>query len=209
MRTRTFKGEYTDYSGRRFGKLLVLKPVALSLGSKNKMGVYLCKCDCGIEVEKTGALLLSSRPTASCGCSAKEHSRKLGKLKRTFGLSTINWEYCSHKSAGKRSGRGFLNRKDWESIVFKPCYYCGKKDKRNRASSDSYKKHKGKDITPEDVLKYEVEINGIDRVDSSKGYVLDNCVPCCKMCNRMKLNHSTQDFIDQCRLIVNTYDGRT
>src|SRR5438132_12656210 len=31
-------------------------------------------------------------------------------------------------------------------------------------------------------------LNGIDRVDSSKGYCLENCVACCGMCNRMKNN---------------------
>lgn len=29
-------------------------------------------------------------------------------------------------------------------------------------------------------------INGIDRKDSSKGYTIDNCVPCCTECNTMK-----------------------
>lgn len=42
---------------------------------------------------------------------------------------------------------------------------------------------------------------GIDRVDNSKGYIKDNCVLCCKICNRMKLNYSLEDFIKQCEKI--------
>ena len=30
---------------------------------------------------------------------------------------------------------------------------------------------------------------GIDRVDSSLGYTVDNVVPCCRMCNIIKLDH--------------------
>ena len=36
--------------------------------------------------------------------------------------------------------------------------------------------------------------NGIDRVDSSKGYVIGNVVPCCAMCNMMKNNYSLEVF---------------
>jgi hypothetical protein len=30
------------------------------------------------------------------------------------------------------------------------------------------------------------EAGGIDRVDNNKGYTVDNCVPCCTLCNRAK-----------------------
>lgn len=34
---------------------------------------------------------------------------------------------------------------------------------------------------------------GIDRVDSDIGYTLDNCVPCCKRCNEIKMAHSVEE----------------
>jgi hypothetical protein len=39
-----------------------------------------------------------------------------------------------------------------------------------------------------------VYYNGIDRVDSSKGYTKENVVTCCKVCNRAKSNMSLEDF---------------
>lgn len=36
--------------------------------------------------------------------------------------------------------------------------------------------------------------NGIDRIDSTKGYEQDNCTPCCKHCNYVKGNLSLEDF---------------
>lgn len=35
---------------------------------------------------------------------------------------------------------------------------------------------------------------GIDRVNSLHGYWISNCVPCCKICNRAKLDMSMLDF---------------
>lgn len=36
---------------------------------------------------------------------------------------------------------------------------------------------------------------GIDRIDSTKGYIFDNCVPCCIICNRMKSVHTKEFFL--------------
>lgn len=44
--------------------------------------------------------------------------------------------------------------------------------------------------------------NGIDRVDSSKGYTLDNCVPCCSKCNYAKHEMSVEEFKEY---ITNVY----
>ena len=44
---------------------------------------------------------------------------------------------------------------------------------------------------------------GIDRVDSSKGYIDGNIVPCCAMCNTMKLHYDIDSFLDQCLKITN------
>ena len=48
-------------------------------------------------------------------------------------------------------------------------------------------------------------MNGIDRVDSSKGYTLDNCVPCCSICNTMKLNYTLQEFSDHITKVYNHF----
>lgn len=40
-------------------------------------------------------------------------------------------------------------------------------------------------------------INGIDRIDSSQGYIKENCVPCCSHCNMMKMHYSKEDFLNK------------
>jgi hypothetical protein len=43
---------------------------------------------------------------------------------------------------------------------------------------------------------------GFDRVDNEKGYLKENCVPCCERCNRMKLTLTVDEFIEHCHLIA-------
>ena len=47
------------------------------------------------------------------------------------------------------------------------------------------------------------EYNGIDRIDSNKGYTVNNCVPCCSWCNTMKLDHTLEEFLQH---ITNIYN---
>lgn len=42
---------------------------------------------------------------------------------------------------------------------------------------------------------------GMDRVDSSLGYINDNVVSCCQICNTMKLDHSLDKFKKQIAII--------
>ncbi len=66
-----------------------------------------------------------------------------------------------------------LTSKQVFTLLDKNCFYCGQKD-----------------------------TIGIDRVDSNTGYTLENCIPCCSMCNYMKKDFKQSDFILQCKKIV-------
>ena len=77
------------------------------------------------------------------------------------------------KNAKKRNLEFNLTREEFYNLTSKPCEYCG------------------------DIQDY----NGIDRIDSSKGYETSNCVPCCEICNKMKLNYSKKDFLYQVQKI--------
>jgi hypothetical protein len=50
----------------------------------------------------------------------------------------------------------------------------------------------------------ENEVIGVDRLDNNKGYILDNCVPCCKICNRLKHIYHPSFFIEKAK-IINSY----
>ena len=44
--------------------------------------------------------------------------------------------------------------------------------------------------------------NGIDRVDNSKGYTEENCVPCCADIDAMKMDLPKKRFLELCTKVV-------
>lgn len=78
-------------------------------------------------------------------------------------------------SSNKRGYSMELQYEDFKEMVLKPCYYC-------TSQKDN-------------------EVNGIDRVDNSKGYTKENCVSSCQTCNRMKLIYHPSFFITKCKII--------
>lgn len=66
------------------------------------------------------------------------------------------------------------------------------------------------ELTPEQVVKLceqdcfycgRKRCLGIDRLDNSKDYTIENCVPCCGCCNRMKMDLTLSYFLNQIKKI--------
>lgn len=94
-------------------------------------------------------------------------------LRRKVG--TPQWRLASIKRCAK--GRGIswqLTREQAMTFWQAPCSYCG---------------------SP-------IETVGLDRVDHTRSYTMDNIVPCCRLCNVMKFTLSPEEFLAHCRKIV-------
>lgn len=81
-------GVFKDETGNRYGKLLVLKRSENSTDGKVK---WLCRCDCGNEVEVRGTDLRNGK-TQSCGCLAKENASNRQfkeETGNTYGFLTV------------------------------------------------------------------------------------------------------------------------
>ena len=57
----------------------------------------------------------------------------------------------------------------------KDCFYCGNK----------------------------IETIGLDRIDNKIGYIKENIISCCWICNKMKNQLSANEFINKCKVIGN------
>ena len=109
-----------------------------------------------------------------------DNNREL-HLKRLIDYSqTLKGRLVSIKTCAKRRGYEFhVTLEEYEKHIWnKPCNYCGGKTQ-----------------------------NGIDRVDNSIGYKIENCVPCCKDCNKMKLTFSVDNFLLHIQKIIKHCSG--
>jgi hypothetical protein len=168
--------------GEKFTRLTV---VSYSHKDSNHRKWWNCVCDCGnLKVLHTGNL--RSGNTKSCGCFAKD-SAKNRALPNHGGV--INHIILQYKRHAKQRGFEFELTKEFVSeIIFKPCFYCG-------VVGGNLKKTKN--------FKEGLKHNGIDRIDSSLNYTIDNVVPCCGRCNIGKSNMKKDDFLDWVSRIFN------
>jgi len=92
---------------------------------------------------------------------------------------TLRGRFFDCKNNAKK--RGFIFRitfDEFVEITNQPCHYCG---------GEGY---------------------GIDRLDNTIGYLKDNIVSCCSMCNFMKKTYTKDKFINQCAKIYTHWNER-
>lgn len=178
---------FRDLTGQIFGRLTVVDWTGNAHGNSN----WRCICSCGNEtIVLSGAL--RSGATKSCGCLMKE-THRLGK-----GESGFNRLFKEYVRGAEDRGLEFkLTENEVKEITKQNCHYC------NVCPSNS-KVCAIKGRSTEDGIKHSEYIyNGIDRKDNSIGYVIDNCVPCCTVCNRAKSNLPYEEFLEYINRIRN------
>lgn len=82
-------GEFNDLTGKKIGRLTVIKRVEDAITEKgNRFTQWLCSCDCGNgDVVVLGsALTRKQRPTLSCGCLQKD---------KVSGIKQNNYEFSN------------------------------------------------------------------------------------------------------------------
>jgi len=156
-----------DEKGNRYERLLVLRRAE----KRYQRGTHVkwwCQCDCGNKTVVTGAHLRNGT-TRSCGCI-----HKLDKGEAAFRALV----YAMKGSAKKRGHKWQLTREQVRHLTKQPCYYCG--------------------VEPSQIHQYRRSepyvYNGLDRVDNTKGYTIDNVVPCCFTCNTAKSTLAVSEF---------------
>ena len=136
---------------------------------------YFVKCDCGDFRWVRSDILKKNR----WGCKAC--AKKLGRKK--FGEEhSINSAWKSLRNNAKtRSISVDISKEEFVSIAKMDCFYCGE------PPTEKIYHDQPSWSTP-------ARLNGIDRVDNSIGYTVDNIVASCYICNRGKMNLSLQEF---------------
>jgi hypothetical protein len=93
--------------------------------------------------------------------------------------------YASYRSRAEKKELEFaITHDDYKSIILADCYLCGKQ------STDA-------------------NTNGVDRVDNSAGYTVENCKACCKECNHMKNQFALSTLTEKIERITDNWKDRT
>lgn len=159
-----------DETGNQYGRLIVLKR-----SEERRKGCILweCRCSCG-RIKNISGGKLRSGDVKSCGCLRQE--RRLPK-----GESSFRHLFRDYKRKAKRKGLSWkLTIEQFKQLTSSSCYYCG--------------------VHPEQVVTYRglygrYVYNGIDRVDNKQGYIPENVVPCCGICNSFKETYTEKEFL--------------
>jgi len=155
-----------------------------SFKNKGRVWYWKCQCKCGTVRDVEGSLLVNGR-SKSCGClqidnmNEKRCGPQPPKRSGTWAQRHVLNNYMSNS---KRKNREFsLSPEQFYALMGGLCYYCG-----SPALSSMKEKFNMPDLW----------FNGVDRLDSSKGYDIGNVVSCCKVCNTAKNTLSESDFKD-------------
>ena len=176
-----------NLEGKIFGELSVLS-ISNKRDNQGKI-LWNCKCSCGKQIfVRTYSL---KNGTKSCGCKSK--------FPRVSDMA-LNQKYATYKTVALKKGLDFtLTKNEFFEIIKDDCNYCGGKPKVWSPYIDTngniFDRYKGK-VDEQYMQSTSVFVNGIDRIDSSKGYIKSNVVACCSKCNIMKNVYSEKEFLN-------------
>lgn len=170
--------DFLKYEGLTVKMVKILKCLNPHETSAKKR-VFSAICECG-EHRTVRQYDIAFRKRLSCKkCGWKRIG--FSKLKEGSGLRSC-WHLIK-KSAAKREIIFDLSVDQVGRITSQDCYYCGLKPSA-----------KTNNVNTKNKINAYLH-NGIDRLDSNKGYVIENCVPCCKYCNIAKSTMSVEMFL--------------
>lgn len=169
--------------GSVFGYLTVISTYKLDRCNR---AIFYVQCICDHVFEVSGTNLRTGRVTSCKSCSFEKRSLSQIAVPQERQLfNRLILERCR-----KNNIPVSIDVNDYIEICKQDCFYCGNKPcKINHFS-------KRKFVNTGDIF-----INGIDRINSSIGYLKSNCVACCKSCNYAKHTLSQEDFIAKIKKI--------
>jgi hypothetical protein len=184
--------QYRDLSGQKFGKLTAIKRCEKPKHSKskNRGSWWEFKCDCGNSIVLYYPDVVredrKGKPSRKhCGCLTKYYWNS--KNYKGFGeLAQSHWSHIIYAANSRNIEFNITIEYAWNLFLQqdRKCFYSG----------DTLM------LTPRN--KEGKRTASLDRLDSSKGYIVDNVVWCRKDINIMKMKMSHEKFIETCRQIT-------
>jgi hypothetical protein len=168
-----------EVRGKKFGVFTIKDTF-----SEGKNKYFVCVCDtCGSIVNRRWSDMYNRSNKFCNNCRTAPTIKKKGE-------AAFNRLLRVYKDAARQRNLSWdLTREQFKKLTSSNCHYCGEEPKHIvKGVYNNKGQYK---------LNGQYYHNGVDRRDSSKGYVLDNCVPCCKYCNLGKNDQSYEEYLER------------
>jgi len=150
------------------------------LSNKELAALFPTRSYCSVSSARSTHGLRMVRTCFTCEASfvSKHSNTKMCQSCNPSGKQDSNSPLVRHgyyKDGATARGLSFeLSGPEFWSLWQKPCTYCGS----------------------------DINTIGLDRIDSSKGYTLDNVTPCCARCNEMKMADTVNEWLSHMKKVV-------
>ena len=148
---------------------------------RKESGVCL---NCGCQLEESIGFRRDVQRCEECYKKLRDTEKRRERTRRNYKKeykTNINAYYTKYLvNAKKRNLEFTLSIEEFEEIINNSCYYC-------------------------DYYAYD-EVVGVDRLDSNIGYVIQNVVPCCSICNYSKGTLTLKQYITHCKKVVSNFE---
>lgn len=174
---------YEDLSGQTFDRLTVLHRIQVK---KGKTTEFLCKCECGNEVVRRAVNLKRCINNKCSNCPKKPYQPSTRTYQEIPGEL---WKKIKD-GAIRRHLKFEISIEEAWNLFLKQERKCALTQLDISFVTDSYHKD------------YKLNTASLDRIDSSKGYTIDNIQWVHKDINRMKWAFQQDYFINMCKLVA-------
>lgn len=177
-----------DLTGQQFGQWAVLRFAGYD--HSGQFILWLCQCSCGTESKVATAELKlgKSYRCKKCGNKAAGLARRLQPFESVYRVLLAN--------SKNRGIEVSLSYEDFFEFVTNPsnaaCSYCN--------VPLLWTEHTAND-------RWASRASHLDRLDNTKGYSKDNCVPCCYRCNSVRGAFLTAEQMKQVGLLIQQWEG--
>ncbi len=168
-----------DWTNQKINRLTPLYPTDKRAG---KSIIWMCQCECGNKKEIAAAEFVRGK-TKSCGCLRTEYKPAAYNPDRFASLiEDAYMDNIVRRSKEKGWEPPTVTLEDFRILSQRKCSYCGAYPSNHRQDQ---------------VSDFAARYNGLDRLDSSVPYLIENVVPSCWACNQMKFEMSVDEFLDK------------
>jgi len=127
--------------------------------------------------------------TKSCGCQQSALSSKKRLKPDMLRAKRHIFNICKGRSRRNHHNQFNIPFDDFVKMILSPCHYCGE------VGSNSYSDPESQANRMKLGVVKNFRYNGLDRLDNSLDYTIENSVTCCKVCNQAKHMLGVDEFL--------------